>query len=200
MISYTSRSGHRILGSSIEIGWKPDRKFVLDSLRTLGERPIFFPLLAKGGSGGRDEKWPTRGDRIPLKFIARPRRAPGFLSPPCEGGARGVVLAQPIAGFSKGLLPLAFSHAVETISKSNRGPGKKSEEPVLKSSPIPIASGRLKPIAASEACAPTPPGPPFARGGKGRLAGPVVLARVTKARVSTLPLKYDQPQPFITPP
>jgi len=66
----------------------------------------------------------------------------------------------------------------------------KGEKPVLRSLLIPVVSEREKPFTVSEACAPTPPGPPFARGGNGRLAGAVVLSRAAKTRVSKPSVKY----------
>jgi hypothetical protein len=116
--------------------------------------------------GGRP--WADESLRLLLRcvdsvFDAPRPRAP--LSPPCEGGVGGVVPAQPItrlADFSF-YLPRCDS---DTQSR-NRAKclESKAEKPATRSLLIPVAEvGQA--IRMSKLCVPTPPGPPFARGGK----------------------------------
>jgi len=52
-------------------------------------RVVPFPPLRSGPHVWRDKRSPLPECCIPPVFVAQPRRAPRFLSPPCEGGARG---------------------------------------------------------------------------------------------------------------
>ena len=93
-------------------------------------------------------------------------------SPPCEGGVGGVVPAWPVTRSSHALSLSVLSH-----------PSREARRTVFD-----FQGFRL-----------TPPGPPFARGGKGSVARVVVRSRATKTRVSKSSLQLSQPQLFTGP-
>jgi len=180
-------------------------------LRAIGRqrgRAIPFPPLRRGGQG--------LGGGCFCCARSEDSAAERSLSPPCEGGVRGggpgIINYKVFKGASSGRLVATLGNDLETRPNTLKTRGKTALEIVADSG----CKGGGKPFTVSEACVPTPsgcpplplvtlhslstpPGPPFARGGKGSVARAVVRSRATKTRVSKSSLQYGQHQLFITP-
>ena len=111
-------------------------------------------MTTMGVRDWRDEKSVLKKLRVHPDFVV--------FSPPCEGGAGGVVAARSIT---------TSAHACE--------------------------AGRV--VFDFQGSRPTPPGPPFAREGKGSVTRVFRRSRATKIRVSKPSLQYGRHQLFITP-
>src|SRR5271157_2206199 len=127
----------------------------------------------------------ARSSRI--RFAVFPPLRRGFyFPPPCEGGfifpplAKGVSFFPPLRRGGRGGGPGTISHKVFPCSLLFQR---------IRSWPLTLIllhpsreAGRV--VFDFQGSRPTPPGPPFARGGKGSVARAVVRLRATKTRVS----------------
>jgi hypothetical protein len=158
--------------------------FVACSVRSLGERPVFFPPLLRGGQGG----WSRRNQAHGIQR------------------GKGMVLAQPITGCSKGLIPPASSQLLAMVSKFDESPRKQGGATAVEVVADRGCVRQGQALTVSEACA-SPPLAPLDQGGerkcwralsrgvKGMLA-PVIKGREGTAAASpsscTLFLRTEQ--------
>jgi len=131
--------------------------------------------MPPGGRGWGDEKW-ARGDAafIAVSLCAFPGERRVSFPPIAKGGQGGWPRHRQSPGFPRGFL-LASPRLLAPLPRTGQ------------------------PFTMSEASVPTPPGPPFARGGKGSLGRAGFRSRATKTPVSQPPLPSSQHELLITP-